>query len=203
MSESRHTTTLAAFLLGLAMLLSGCSGEKPHWNGKDISGVMPDLEFELRSVQGDTVTPGDSAGQVRILFFGYTSCPDVCPTTLAYLHQVLEKMPAEARDDVTALFISVDPKRDTPERLGSYVSYFDSHIVGLTGSEDTLRKLAKRYRTTFGYGDADNDGNYAVSHSSAIYVFDGKGRIRLLLKQDMPQQQAAEDLTRLARQDLS
>ncbi|TBW56001.1 SCO family protein [Marinobacter halodurans] len=203
MSTYRRTTTALLLASSVLALLMGCSDGKRHWNGKDISGVMPDLAFTLRDVDGQTVQPDDTAGQVRVLFFGYTSCPDVCPTTLAYLHKVIEKMPADTRDDITALFVSVDPRRDTPERLGRYVAHFDSHIVGLTGPEDALRELAKRYRTTFGYGDPDSDGNYAVSHSSAIYVFDGKGRIRLLLKQDMPQQQAADDLAQLVRQDLS
>lgn len=161
---------------------------------------MPDLAFNLLGTDGQRVHASDTQGQVRLLFFGFTSCPDVCPATLAYLQQVFEAMPADQRDEVTALFVSVDPKRDTPERLAQYVSFFSDRIVGLTGSEDTLRDLAKRYRTTFGYGEADAEGNYQVSHSSAIYVFDQDGHIRLLLRPDLPKEEVAEDLTRLARE---
>lgn len=195
---------LRPILFGLLMLgLAACSDNEVSWNSKNITGVMPDLAFELDTAQGKAVTASDFNGQVRLLFFGYTSCPDVCPATLAYLHQVIQLMPADLRTEVTPLFVSVDPDRDTPERLAQYVDYFDNRIVGLRGPEDDLRELTKRYRTTFGYGEPDARGNYAVSHSSAIYVFDQQGRIRLLLKSDMPREQAAEDLTRLARQSAS
>ena len=161
---------------------------------------MPDLSFSLLDTDGQRVHASDTQGQVRLLFFGFTSCPDVCPATLAYLKRVFQTMPADLRNDVTALFVSVDPQRDTPERLEQYVSFFSDRIVGLTGSESTLRDLAKRYRTTFGYGEPDADGNYTVSHSSAIYVFDQEGRIRLLLRPDLPKEKVAEDLARLARE---
>lgn len=193
--------TLHGILLVLVTAFAtGCSQESEPWNGKDIEGVMPDLAFDLMGTDGQRVHASDTQGQVRLLFFGFTSCPDVCPATLAYLQQVFEAMPAEQRDEVTALFVSVDPKRDNPERLEQYVSFFSDRIVGLTGSEDTLRNLAKRYRTTFGYGEPDAEGNYPVSHSSAIYVFDQEGHIRLLLRPDLPKDKVAEDLTRLARE---
>lgn len=192
---------LSYFLLVLvAIFAGGCSSESEPWNGKDIEGVMPDLAFDLLGTDGQRVHASDTQGQVRLLFFGFTSCPDVCPATLAYLQQVFEAMPADQRDEVTVLFVSVDPKRDTPERLAQYVSFFSDRIVGLTGSEDTLRDLAKRYRTTFGYGEVDAEGNYQVSHSSAIYVFDQEGHVRLLLRPDLPKEKVAEDLTRLARE---
>ncbi|WP_111496283.1 SCO family protein [Marinobacter bohaiensis] len=188
---------------GLALLLSACQDTQAPFNGKDISGVMPDLAFELRDTAGQTVTQTDYDGQVRLLFFGYTSCPDVCPTTLAELNRVMTAMPTDLRDDVTALFVSVDPKRDTPQRLDQYVHFFGDRIVGLTGPEPTLRTLAKRYRTTFGYGDADEQGNYDVSHSSAIYVFDQAGEVRLLLRPGMTRDAMVEDLSRLVRQGTS
>lgn len=180
------------------MLASACSEPEAPWHAKDISGVMPDLSFTLTASDGNTVTDADYQGDVRLLFFGYTSCPDACPTTLAYLHRALQQVPASVRDRIRVLFVSVDPKRDTPERLGQYAHAFDSHIVGLTADEATLRALAKRYRTTFGYGDADANGQYEVSHSNAVYVFDGQGRIRLLLQTDTPVDDVAKDLTRLA-----
>lgn len=193
--------TVSCFLVLLVTLVgAGCSQEQAAWNGKNIEGVMPDLAFDLVGTDGEPVQPSDTRGKVRLLFFGFTSCPDVCPATLAYLQQVFNQMPEDLRDDVTALFVSVDPKRDTPERLEQYVNFFGERIVGLTGSEEALRTLSKRYRTTFGYGEADAEGNYQVSHSSAIYVFDQQGHIRLLLRPDLPKEKVAEDLARLVRE---
>lgn len=182
----------------IMLALTACSNDGPPWHAKDIAGVMPDLSFTLTGSDGQPVTADDYRGQVRLLFFGYTSCPDACPTTLAYLHRALQQVPAAVRDRITVLFVSVDPHRDTPEVLGQYVSLFDSHIVGLTAKEETLRQFAKRYRTTFGYGDPDAHGQYEVSHSNAVYIFDAEGKIKLLLQTDLPTDDVARDLTRLA-----
>ncbi len=182
------------------LALTACRGSEQPWHGKDISGVMPDLAFNLIASNGKPVTADDYSGEVRLLFFGYTSCPDACPTTLAYLHQALQKVPTALRDRITVLFVSVDPQRDTPEKLGQYVHFFDPHIVGLTADEPILRTFAKRYRTTFGYGEPDATGQYEVSHSNAVYVFDAQGQIRLLLQTDLPAEDVAQDLTRLAKQ---
>ncbi|BES71331.1 hypothetical protein RE428_23490 [Marinobacter nanhaiticus D15-8W] len=110
-------TVRCLFLVMMTTLVAGCSHEPAPWNGRDIEGVMPDLAFDLEGTGGRRVHASDTEGQVRLLFFGFTSCPDVCPATLAYLQQVFEAMPEGRRDEVTALFVSVDPKRDNPERL--------------------------------------------------------------------------------------
>ncbi len=196
----RHTgkLTLPAFIL-MTFILSGCSGEGESWNGKDISGLMPGLEFELTDGQGNPVTADQYDGKIRLLFFGFTSCPDVCPTALQKLNQATEGLPSGLQDDVQTLFISVDPERDSPERLASYVSFFGDGIVGLTGTEPQLRELAKRYRTTFGYEEPDENGNYAVSHSSAVYVFDREGKARLLIRSDLGPKEIRQDLIALAK----
>ncbi|NWO05300.1 MAG: SCO family protein [Alteromonadaceae bacterium] len=192
-------TGLAALLAALA-LLAGCGNNQP-WHGKDISGLMPELAFELTGTNGQTVTASDSAGQLRLLYFGFTSCPDVCPDTLARLRVAINQLPEAKREQVEVLFVSVDPKRDTPERLASYVNFFGEHVTGLTGTEAQLRALSKRYRTTFGYDEPDENGNYNVSHSSAVYVFDHQGRARLLLRPDLSAQAISEDLARLAEEN--
>mgnify|MGYP001627890272 FL=1 len=197
---NRFKMTLA---VGLALLLAGCFGSEQNWNAKEIDGLMPELAFTLTRSDGETVTAQDYQGQVRLLFFGFTNCPDVCPTTMARLSRAIKAMPDELQDDVTPLFVSVDPQRDTPEKLGDYVSFFNDRTVGLTGDEAALRDLAKRYRTTFGYDDPDDRGNYNVSHSSAVYVFDGQGEARLLLRPDLSAEQIARDLTQLARNQRS
>jgi len=195
-SLPRHA--LPALLLSW-LLLGGCSSPEEAWNGKDIQGLMPELEFRLAGTGGQTVTPADFQGQVRLLYFGFTSCPDVCPATLSKLANAVSQMPEQLRDRVTIFFVSVDPERDTGQRIQSYVSFFGRNIVGVTGTEPELRELTRRYRTTFGYEEPDAEGNYQVSHSAAVYAFDAGGQARLLLRPDLTRQQIAEDLTRLAR----
>ena len=134
-----------------------------------------------------------------MLFFGYTNCPDVCPTTLQKLSKTVKGLPEETRDDVQIIFVSVDPNRDTPERIKSYVEFFGDRIIGLTSSEENLRELSKRYRTTFGYEEPDEKGNYAVSHSGAVYVFDRQGEARLLVRPDVGIEALRSDITALAQ----
>ncbi|WP_339753308.1 SCO family protein [uncultured Marinobacter sp.] len=193
--------SLLALLL-MTLVVSGCSGEEENWNGKDISGLMPGLEFELTDSQGSPVTARQFDGKIRLLFFGFTSCPDICPTTLQKLNRATEGLPSGLQDDVLTLFVSVDPKRDSPEHLAAYVRFFGSGIVGLTGKEPQLRELAKRYRTTFGYEEPDENGNYAVSHSNAVYVFDRNGDARLLIRADLSAKEIRQDLIALARTDM-
>lgn len=198
------TKRLLPLILTVSVLaLTGCFGGEEQWHAKDISGLMPELEFELVGTGGQTVTPKDSAGNIRLLYFGFTSCPDVCPTTLTDLRKAVNQLPPDYRDDITTLFVSVDPQRDTPERLGSYAGFFGDHVVGLTAAEPELRELTKRYRTTFGYDEPDADGNYNVSHSSAVYVFDRSGKARLLLRPGLTTQQVSEDLAHLASESRS
>ncbi len=191
--------TLPLWPVFVALMLPGCAGNEESWHGKDISGLMPRLQFQLQGTDGNTVTPADSQGNIRLVYFGFTSCPDVCPTTLTDLRRSVQQLPEKYRDDVTTLFVSVDPRRDTPERLASYVNFFGDRVVGLTAEEPALRKLAKRYRTTFGYDEPDASGNYNVSHSSAVYVFDRDGNARLLLRPGLSPEQISEDLAQLAQ----
>ncbi|MDR5873707.1 MULTISPECIES: SCO family protein [Vreelandella] len=188
-------------VLVMSMLLTGCFGNDEDWHGKNISGLMPELEFDLMNSQGEPVSGSDYDGRVRMLFFGFTSCPDVCPTALQKLNQVTSSLAPELQDEVLTLFVSVDPQRDTPERLANYVDFFGDNIVGLTGTEPQLRELAKRYRTTFGYDEPGPDGNYAVSHSSAIYVFDRDGSARLLIRPGLKAEEIRHDLVALIQED--
>ena len=198
----QRTNIISATLTLIAsLLLTGCfANDEEDWNGKNISGLMPELEFDLINSQGESVSGEDYSGRVRMLFFGFTSCPDVCPTALQKLNQATSGLAPTLQDEVLTLFVSVDPKRDTPERLAKYVDFFGDNIVGLTGNEPQLRELAKRYRTTFGYDEPDASGNYNVSHSSAVYVFDRSGSARLLLRPGLSPEQISEDLAQLARE---
>jgi protein SCO1/2 len=145
-----------------------------------IRGFLPDLQFSLQGAD-KSYTEADFRGKTVLMFFGYASCPDICPTTMAQLSQVMTELGAEA-DKVRILFVSVDPHRDTPDVLQSYVNAFDSHAIGLTGSEKQVADLARRYRVAFQIEKPDpkNPNNYEVAHSRGIYVFDKNGKARLL-----------------------
>ncbi len=167
---------LTVLLLG--MTLAAC-GHKENWKLLNLKGVMPPLEFTLHDDKGRTVTAQDYRGKIVMLYFGYTHCPDVCPTNLARMGQAVSSLGADAKK-VQVLFVSVDPARDTPKVLQRYPRLFNPGFRGLSGTQAQLRSLTKRYRVTYGYGKPDAHGNYEVSHSSAVYIFDAKGNMRLM-----------------------
>jgi len=165
----------------LAGLLVACGHSAPPWGLRDISGLMPPLDFTLTAASdGAPVHGKDFQGRLVLLYFGYTHCPDVCPTTLSLLSHAVAGL-GERAAQVRILFVSVDPARDTPAQLKTYAAAFGPEAVGLSGSEAELKALTKRYRVSYGYGKADARGDYEVSHSSAVYVFDRAGEIRLLI----------------------
>lgn len=181
----------------VALLVVACGKAPVTFHGRDITGVMPDLQFQLTDENGKTVTAQDYANKVVVLFFGYTHCPDYCPATLTLLAQALKILPADQRDRYRVLFVSVDPKRDTPALLKKYTAYFGPQIIGLTGSKDQLDALTKRYRTAYSYGDPDANGNYEVTHGLAMYGFDVHGAVHLFMRDDEPAKEIAEDLQAL------
>ncbi len=182
-----------------AVLLAACAAH-PNWQLDDVSGHLPDLEFNLTNDLGKPVTAATFHGKVVVLYFGYTHCPDVCPLTLVHLHTVLQKLGKDA-DDVRVLFVTVDPIRDTVPVLHQYVSAFDPRIVGLTGTQDALAKLAKRYRAFFQRETPKTStGDYEVTHSSAIYIFDREGRARLLATPGATNDEIFHDLKILVEQ---
>lgn len=180
--------------LCLCLLLVGC-WEGDDWQTKDIAGLMPPLRFTLTQDSGTEVQATDFRGYITLLYFGYTHCPDVCPTTLAKLNAAIARL-APARD-VRVLFVSVDPKRDGLDRLRTYTAAFGPQFVGLRGNDEALSELTKRYRITYGYGKPDDDGDYEVSHSSAVFVFDRAGEARLMVRSSDGVDAIAADLKRL------
>jgi protein SCO1 len=152
------------------------------WYSTDIAGSLPVLAFTMtRATDGKEVNATAYKGKVTVLYFGYTFCPDVCPTTLLNLSMVLKKLGPAADDDVRVLFVTVDPERDTLHVLKQYTSAFASQTVGLRGTADQLAELAKRYRVAYSVNPATKDHPYEVTHSSAVYVFDRSGEARLLI----------------------
>lgn len=190
------TLAKAAGPLLLTLLLAACAGSGPPYALKDITGLVPTLEFQLTNQDGRQVTAADYRHDLVLLYFGYTDCPDECPTTLATLAHALRTLGPQA-SQVRVLFVSVDPRRDTTEVLKRYVSNFGPQFVGLRGDQAELTDLSKRYRIAYHYEKPDKYGNYEVDHSSAVFVFDRNGRARLLAQSDNTAEQVASDLRRL------
>ncbi|OOG48014.1 SCO family protein [Rhodanobacter sp. C01] len=194
--KPHHLPRIALLLLLLAagLLLGGCQRSEPlPLLLTNVSGHMPDLDFKLIDDHGKTVTGADYRGKVVLLYFGYTHCPDVCPLTLAHLHVVMQRLGPLA-DGARILFVSVDPTRDTPDVMHAYVNAFDPRAVGLTGSPRMVEALVKRYRSSFTREPTSTDGNYEVSHGSAIYLFDRDGRARALATPAASQDDIVHDL---------
>jgi protein SCO1/2 len=172
------------YLLSLASLLAltACSEPDYKWSLYDISGHLPDLEFSLKGVGNQTVTQVNLKNKTVLVFFGYASCPDICPTTMAQLTEVIAKLGDNARD-VRIVFISVDPHRDTPDMLQAYVDSFNKNAIGLTGSENAVSALARRYRIAYQIekpSRGENPEIYDVTHSRGVFIFDRFGKARLL-----------------------
>lgn len=184
-----------ACLLIAGIMLAACQrqDDAAPWQLTDISGHMPDLSFQLTDDQGKSVTAADYRGKVTLLYFGYTHCPDVCPLTLAHLHVVMQRL-GNLADGARILFVSVDPTRDTPEALHAYATAFDPRVVGLTGKPADIETLSKRYRAAFSREPGKSGGDYDVSHSSGIYIFDRNGRARLLATPEDSQDKLTHDL---------
>ena len=130
--------------------------------------------FSLTDQNGTPRTEADFRGKYMLVFFGYTYCPDVCPTTLAVMSEAL-KMMGQRADKIAPIFITVDPKRDTPDKLKSYLDSFGPQFVGLTGSSDDIANVAKEYRVYYREQSADQKGDYAVDHSGVVYLMDPNG----------------------------
>ncbi|WP_111496535.1 SCO family protein [Marinobacter bohaiensis] len=183
------------FLLLIAVMLVGCKAD--DWRTADISDKLPSLDFELVDENGRTVTEQDYAGKPALVFFGYTHCPDVCPTTLARLMQITRQLDASDREAFRVLFVSVDPKRDTPQTLTTYTNAFGPQFIGLTGDKEQLDDVTNRFRVSYSYGEPDADGNYDVSHAAAVIAFDARGNAQFLTRDSDPVEAVKADLEHL------
>jgi protein SCO1/2 len=181
----------------LCVLLGACSRDEQPWHLTNVAGHLPDLTFSLVGDDGKPVDADAFKGRASLVYFGYTHCPDVCPETMARLMQVIAKLGPDAQQ-VRILFITVDPARDTPTTLHDYVGAFDAqHARGLTGTDRQIESLAKRYRVAYQMEKRDPSGDYEVTHSSAVYVFDARGHARLLATDGDSPDTIAADLRRI------
>ncbi|MGB7914488.1 MAG: SCO family protein [Rhodomicrobium sp.] len=159
----------AAGFAGAYMVLS--APERVRSDGAALVGGP----FSLVDTDGKRVTDRDFRGKLMLVFFGYAHCPDVCPTELQTMSAVMDKLGPEA-GKVAPIFISVDPKRDTPEALSSYMKNFDSRIAGLTGNQNEISDVAKAYRVYYRKAGDGGGGDYTVDHSAFVYLMDGEGK---------------------------
>jgi protein SCO1/2 len=184
------TICRASAVLLCLLALAGCSGgDAPKFRSTDITGADFGTGFELRDPAGRLRQLADFKGKAVVLFFGYTHCPDVCPTTLADLAQAMKQLGPLA-DRVQVLFVTVDPERDTPAVLAQYVPAFDPRFLGLRGDAAQTERVAKDFKIYYEKRAGKTPGEYSVDHSAQCYVFDPQGRLRLYVRHD----RLAEDL---------
>jgi protein SCO1/2 len=156
-----------------------CALASAAWAAPRLGG-----DFVLHDSRGSEVSLASLRGKVVLLFFGFTSCPEMCPTELAQFKHLLARLSGEQRGRVQALFVSVDPKRDTPELLHAYVSHFSPQILALTGSEEEVRRVAGQYGASFRY--VPNGSDYTVDHTVNTYVIDPRGSLVRILPYGTP-----------------
>jgi protein SCO1/2 len=146
--------------------------------------------FALQTADGKTLTDADMKGHAFLVYFGYTHCPDVCPTTLEEISDVLKRLPGKP---IKVLFVTVDPKRDTPAKMADYVSSFDSRIIGLSGSPQEVAAMEKGYRVYARKAPGDN-GDYSMDHSSIVYLMNAEGGFVEAFNLDRRPDEAAKEL---------
>jgi protein SCO1 len=192
---STRTFGLALAGILVALLLLGTGGFL--WLNDNSGGPSIGGPFALTDGNGKTVTDRDFRGKYLLVYFGYTFCPDVCPTTLNEVAEAMDRLGPKA-DRVQPLFISVDPQRDTPAVIKQYVGSFTPRLIGLTGTPDEIAKVAKEYRVYYAVhrtGGGPND--YTVDHSSILYLMGPNGKFLAPIRADEPGQRIAADISKL------
>jgi protein SCO1/2 len=188
-------------MLGLGLLslliisMLGCS-PKPSFKNVDITGSTAfGNNFSLLDSSGNTKTMADYKGKVVVVFFGFTQCPDVCPTTLTEMDEALKLLGPNKAAKVQVIFITVDPERDTASVLAQYVPAFNSSFVGLRSADEAgLEKVAKDFRIYYKKVPGSKPGSYTMDHSAGSYVFDQNGQLRLYIKHAQGPEVLAHDL---------
>jgi protein SCO1/2 len=188
-----------AFTMALALGLSGCDklGSKPaSFQNTDVTGLQYAQDFALTDQNGKPRTLADFKGKVVVMFFGYTQCPDVCPTTMAELAGVMKELGPLA-DQVQVLFVTVDPERDTQALLAQYVPAFDKRFLGLYGDAAATAKVAKEFKVFYAKVPGKEPGSYSMDHTAGSYVFDKNGKVRLFLRHGQGAAPIVHDLKQL------
>lgn len=186
---------LRILLLAAALAVAACSApERPQFKSTDITGADYARDFSLTDHNGQPRRLADFRGKVVTIFFGYTQCPDVCPTSLATMAEVLRRLGPDAAW-VQVLFITVDPERDTPQLLAQYVPAFNPTFLGLYGDLTTTAAVARDFKVF--YKKVGEGPNYTVDHSAGTFVFDPGGRLRLYVKHGESAAAITDDIRQL------
>jgi protein SCO1/2 len=185
--------------VALAASLAACDklpGKPVSFQNTDVTGLDYAKDFSLVDHTGKPRTLADYKGKVVVLFFGYTQCPDVCPTTMADMASVMQKLGAQA-DRVQVAFITLDPERDTQELLAAYAPAFDKRFAGLRGSPEQTARVAKEFKVFYSKVPGTQPGSYTIDHTAGSYVFDREGRLRLFIRHGQPAESIAHDIRQL------
>jgi protein SCO1/2 len=186
---------LPVLALVLGVLLTSCS-EPVKFNSTDISGAEWGKDFTLSDANGQVRHIADYKGKVVVLFFGYTQCPDVCPTTLNAMRETMKLIGPDAAR-VQVLFATLDPTRDTPQLLTEYVPAFDPRFIGLWGDEQAVATAAKEFKVFYVKRPGTAPDIYTIDHSAVSYAFDPQGRLRLTIRHGEAPERIASDLKQL------
>jgi protein SCO1 len=194
----QRRTLLSSFAAALALASAGCADNKPQFKSVDITGADYAKDFSLTDQNGKLRTLQDFRGKAVIVFFGFTQCPDVCPTTLAEIVQARKLLGADG-EKVQAIFVTVDPERDTADVLKAYMANFDPGFVALRGSPEQLAAMAKDFKVYYKKVPGKTAGSYTMDHSAASYIYDPQGRLRLYTRYGSGPQALADDLKLLLK----
>ena len=189
---------ITALLTGVTALLSACTEKAPAFASIDVTGADYAKDFELTDHNGQVRHLGDFKGKVVVVFFGFTQCPDVCPTTMVELAEV-KKLLGKDGERLQGLFVTVDPERDTPEILKAYMGNFDPTFLALYTTPEKLMQLAKDYKVYYKKVDGSTPTSYTMDHSAGSYVYDTKGQLRLFTRYGTGPKVLAEDIAQLLK----
>ncbi len=187
-----------ACLLFVAAALAACGkpADKPSFQAVDITGAPYAGKLALPDTDGKLRTLDDFKGKVTVVFFGYTQCPDVCPTTMAELAEVKRALGPQG-DKVQGVFITVDPERDTPEVLKAYMANFDKDFVALRGTPEQTQQVAKDFKVFYAKVPGKAPGSYTMDHTAGSYIFDTQGRVRLFTRYGAGPKALSSDIQQL------
>lgn len=198
----RRVALSGLIAIGLAMLVAcdlswmTANSTKPAFHGVDITGANYARQFALADQNGQLRTVADFKGKVTVIFFGFTQCPDVCPSTMLELAQIKKSLGTEGAR-LQAAFVSVDPERDTPEILKAYMDNFDSSFIALRGTPEQTLATAKEFKVHFAKVPGKTQGSYTMDHTAGSYVFDPQGKVRLFVRYGQGSDALTSDLKAL------
>ena len=195
MIPRRLAATAALIVLALS---AACSPETAKFKSSDVTGASFGRDFALTDASGKPRTLNDFRGKAVVVFFGYTQCPDVCPTTLATLAEAMKQLGPDA-DRVQVLFVTIDPARDTPALLNAYVPAFDSRFIGLYGDDDATQRVAREFKIIYQKQPGTTPDTYTMDHSAGTYIFDPQGRLRLFVGHGKTPEVFVHDLRAILR----